>query len=135
MRHTPSKEEALRRERDAVRLDLEKARLARTSSNDALPGRLSRGMSYTEWHSYRPDAPSAEWDQIVEVAEKRFYDLILEVLENLLKFYDYQCERGHTQITGLIAKLRETQSRQERIDYFRQEGFNSKCRFYCQSNS
>ena len=130
MRHTLSKKEALRREKEAVRLEVEKARYAQTRLNGPSSESLSDGLTYSQWHDYRPDTPSAEWDHIVEMAETRFYDLILEVLENLLTFYDFQCERGHTNIARLLSDLRETRSRENRTAFFRQDGFKSKCRFY-----
>lgn len=130
MRQIPTKAEALRRKREAVRLEIEKARLTQTETNGLSPETLSRGKSYTEWHDYRPDTPSPEWDNVVELAENRFYELILEVLENLLTFYDFQCARGQTDIPDLLEKLGETRSRQDRTAFFQQDGFKSNCRFY-----
>ncbi len=130
MRQTLSKKEALRREKEAVRLEVEKARYAQTRLNGQASERLSDRLTYSQWHDYRPDTPSAEWDHIVEMAERRFYDLILEVSENLLEFYDFQCDRGEKDIPGLLSKLRKTRSRQDRMAFFRQDGFKSKCRFY-----
>jgi len=128
MRHTPSKQEALRREREAVRFEIERARLAQTRPD--APDNPLRATSYTEWHRYRPLAPSAERDHVVAAAEKKFYHLILEVLENLLTFYDHQCAQGRPSVSALMAELQQTHSLMERASYFRESGFASPYRFY-----